>query len=130
MRQKGYTLLEMVVVMSIIGLVTAITVPKLSLLYERFEFSLEKDDLLSQIKVLSYKAYSRGDGFTLETAFNDPELLQMSEEWTLISGKEIYYSAIGICSGGVSEISRGELFLQFNMSPPFCEPKSARATNQ
>jgi len=129
MRQIGYTLLEMVVVMTIIGLITAITVPKLNLMYERFEFSLEQDDLISQIKVLGYKAYRRGDGFTLEKAFNDPKLLQMSEEWTLKSGKEIYYSAIGTCSGGVSEITRGELTLLFNMSPPFCVPKPVNETN-
>jgi len=129
MRQTGYTLLEMVVVMTIIGLITAITVPKLNLMYDRFEFSLEKDDLISQIKVLGYKAYRRGKGFTLEKAFNDHELLQVSEEWTLKSGKDIYYSAIGTCTGGVSEISRGELTLLFNMSPPFCEPKRANETN-
>ena len=60
MRQRGFTLLEMIVVLAILGLATAMVVPSMLRGIDTWQRQAELDSLLDQIRALPGNA--RGSG--------------------------------------------------------------------
>lgn len=118
----GFTLLEMLVVLSIIGLISAISFPKLGKMYERVEAATQRDDLSNQLKLLSFKAYQSGQAFSLKQASEKAELFEMPLGWHLVSGDQVSYSAVGVCSGGQVTFQSSNATVTYRLDAPLCEP--------
>jgi len=112
----------MVVVLSIIGIISAITFPRLSKMYQRIEVATQKDDLANQLKLLSFKAYQTGEAFTLKQASTRAELITLPMGWHLVNGAEIAYSEIGVCSGGEVTFQSEQGYVSFQLDAPLCVP--------
>ena len=56
----GFTLIEIIVVMVIVGLLTSIALPRLVRLYASVENSSQRNAIKDQIEGLGYLAYSAG----------------------------------------------------------------------
>lgn len=121
--KNGFTLLEMIVVLSILGLISAIAFPRLGTVYSSLEKTTQKDDLTNQIKLLNFKAYQSGKKFSLAEAVEEEELIKLPEGWHLVSGKQITYSEIGVCSGGEATFQSDNTFISFKLEAPLCEPE-------
>lgn len=125
---KGYTLLELLVVLLILGLMTALTMPRLLTLYERLQVSQQRDDVLTQLNRLGFVAFSQGQAFTLtqypppETAVNQPAPpLTLPPGWSLLATPPIHYRANGVCEGGTLTMHYQQHTYPLRLAPPFCQ---------
>ena len=126
MMMRGYTLLEMLIVILLIGLISSLSLPRLSRLYESAMTAMERDDVLRQIAGLGYRAYSAGKSFEL-ISYPLPEgshlPLTLPEGWVLRAEVPIRYHQNGICEGGELMIGRDSQMSQWRLLPPLCRPE-------
>jgi general secretion pathway protein G len=93
--QGGYTLLEIVVVITLLGLLAGIAAPRLASLYTSVEWAVERDDVLQSIARLGFLAFKEGRGFELRKY---PNPMEDSAKPLEDSEKPLYESA-GLLQG-------------------------------
>ncbi|SEH04852.1 Uncharacterised protein [Candidatus Venteria ishoeyi] len=120
-------MLEILIVLLLIGLLSALVMPRLSGIYDSIQAAMQRDEVFSQINALGYLAFQQKQGFVLESLpmVSSTLPLELPADWTLQTETPIYYLANGACSGG-------RIYLQYqqhteqeqnwvaDLSPPFC----------
>jgi len=107
---QGFTLLELLVVLAIMGVMVSIVVTGFERMYLGLQSRLQRDQVLSEVAGLGYRAYILGQSFSLDGAqFDQPladgqPLLSLPEGWEVKTKKPILYLFNGYCSGGRLEI--------------------------
>lgn len=87
-------------------------------MYERFQFSYQKNDVFLKINELGYKAFKEGKIFILNS---DSKNIELNEKWSLLTEESIYYQTNGICSGGIIYLLYENQKHKFLLNPPFCQ---------
>ena len=134
---KGFTLLEMLTVLFIIGLAASLALPNLSLIFDRIKFSNEQKNVYRSINTLSFKALSENRDLVLlndaEKNLNNYELgiyntatlskisVELPKGWTINVEEPIFYKSSGFCSGGKISLSVGQYNYPIKLIPPFCQ---------
>jgi general secretion pathway protein G len=151
--QNGFTLLEMVIVLVLLGMITGLAFPQLNKMYTAMSMSTQDSDLLDEIKDLGYKAFVNGKEVALSAPVSSgnrdqsqnariqgvhPEFKQ-EEGWTftltipeglvIIVDKPILYHSNGICSGGEIQIINNGKASRYLLDPPYCVPKIVDVEN-
>jgi len=101
--QEGFTLLEMLVVMTLVGLLAATVVPSLFKTVERRQVAAERQLLIASIERLGYRSYLDGQERKLLSSSHDNVVdypFEVPAGWQLAVDQPINYSANGICGGG------------------------------
>ena len=135
--KRGFTLLEMLTVLFIIGLAASLALPNLSLVFDRIKFSNEQKSAYRSINLLSYKALSQNKDFVLfndtKESLNNQELglynsamlskvsVELPTGWSLSVEKPIFYKSSGFCSGGSILLSVGKYSYPLKLNPPYCQ---------
>lgn len=101
----GFTLLEVLVVLVIIGLLASISLPRLSSLFASVENSGQRRSIQDQIEGLGYQAYATGKPILLESSVAEKGVktsypLILPTGWGINVVKPVRYSPQGVCSGG------------------------------
>ena len=124
MRQRGFTLLEMIVVLAILGLATALVAPSAIRGIDSWRRQSELDSLLDQIRALPGNARATGKAI----AISDDALkakyapLRVAADWALSVPKAWRVNANGVCQGGTVEIGNDHGKRIIEVTPPFCDP--------
>lgn len=143
---RGYTLLEMLVVMLIFGLLTALVTPQLTRLYERVQISYERQEVLERINGLTFLAFQQGadsllikypvdeeSGQSTDPKASDPKSpvlnellkpipLELPAGWTLQTEHPIHFLAHGVCQGGTLHLQHPQHpLITLELMPPFCQ---------
>jgi len=127
-KSRGFTLLELLVVLTVVGLVTALVAPNLGRLVGSMERAVRRDGLVADIAGLSFRAYSLGQGFELsEAGFNVPLrdgdlVLSVPSGWRVEVESPIRFSFTGLCSGGSLSVSSPDGVVEkLRLVPPACQ---------
>jgi prepilin-type N-terminal cleavage/methylation domain-containing protein len=103
---RGFTLLELMVVMAVVGLMAALVAPNLQRLVGSVDRSARRDGLVADIAGLSYRAYSLGESFELSDAglgrllHDGNPVLAVPGGWRVTVEQPIQFGFNGLCSGG------------------------------
>ena len=143
-RKSGYSLMELLVVLSLVSLISALAMPNLVTLYRNFSNTLALDEIARQINGIGYRAHLARQSYWLEsiaatdiatnaTSINESVNadfgsnaiaigLDLPEGWSLDVIKPVRYSANGACAGGALNIYfQGTLRHSTNLNPPYCQ---------
>lgn len=129
---RGYTLLELLVVLLLLSLVTGLIMPRLSHLYESAVRAFQQEDLLQQISGLGYQAYQQGKNWRLGQLESDEKKIQeppltIPNGWTVSTDSPIDYYPNGVCTGGIITLQYKLFSQQWILKPPLCQPESYEA---
>lgn len=117
-RERGFTLIELTVVMVLLGMLYAVAAPALGKLHARLAFDSDRADLLSRIAALPVRAWASGEEGTLAELAARHGVA--SEGWRIEGGDAVYIRANGVCSGGAIRLLSPRGVLRVHLDPPFC----------
>ncbi|MCY1264980.1 hypothetical protein D9M68_141840 [compost metagenome] len=121
--QRGFTLLELLVVLALVAAISAVALPGLVKMQAAWSRRVGADDLLNQVRSLGYRV--RNDGrelFIGERGADPSELLQLPEGWALSAQPPVRYLANGACLGGRLEVRHEGTVRILSLKPPYCTP--------
>jgi prepilin-type N-terminal cleavage/methylation domain-containing protein len=131
-RPGGFSLLEMVVALAIMGLVGALALPSLQKITERTGFSLDLQDVERQLDQLPQVAASQGKALVLSSSpsteypapantAREPYPVKLPEGWQITVDAPINYRYDGTCGGGRLHLTTPASESNYLMKPPLCE---------
>ena len=128
---KGFTPIEILVVLVIIGLLAGVALPRFYAISQRYEIAAQRESVLTEISNLGYRAYSSGQPTELASlaspaASSAP--ISIPPGWRIETRQPIRYSFNGICSGGkIILIGPDEFREELQLNPPLCKPATEKA---
>lgn len=128
MRQQGFTLLEMIVVLAILGLATAMVAPSALRSIDTWRRQSEQDLLLDQIRAMPGNARASGRAALVSDATlkGDKPPLHVAADWKLRVPTPWRVHANGVCDAGEVEISNEYGTHVIKVASPFCDPVVSR----
>ncbi len=124
---RGFTLLELLVVLTLMAAMTSLALPQLAKLLDAGQRSFERGDLLDALAALPYQAFEQQQGFTLRQLPGQDEdvPLRLPEGWLLKAADEngVSYLSNGFCSGGTVLMGKDGQQEEILLVPPLCEPR-------
>ena len=133
-KPHGFTLIEILVVMVVIGLLAGVAVPRLYDLSRRFEIASQRDNLVLAIGNLGYRAYQAGQPARLQGTGSSASTgvattVVVPPGWQIEMAKPIDYTFNGTCSGGNITLHGPDGYLeQLVLAAPLCQPAPSAAT--
>ena len=120
----GFTLLEMIVVLAIMGLATAMVAPSMVRGIDSWRRQGVVDALLDQIRALPGDA--RGSGRSIEISESSlaskAPPLQVPDGWQLRVPKTWRVNGKGVCQGGEVRLVNDQGARTIRIAGPFCDP--------
>lgn len=129
MHRRGFSLLEILVTLAILGLAIAVAAPTVGGVYDAVRFRAAAGDIASSAASMRVDAAISGrpvafprDYSAATPAARLAERTPVPEGWRL-SGDEIIFLPSGVCLGGVIEIAdEVGRRARYRLEPPSCEP--------
>ncbi len=128
--ERGFTLIEILVVLILVGLMMGVVVPNLEATLRSARFSSQRRTILSELDGLSYRAYITGRPIVLgsptagdATPPASPPRYRppLPAGWRLDIPKPITFAFNGLCSGGrIALIQPDGARETLTLKPPRC----------
>jgi prepilin-type N-terminal cleavage/methylation domain-containing protein len=124
-RSAGFTLLETLMVLVLMGLVGSLVIPRIASIYDSVVLRDELADILHQIEALPLAAYQLSQTFVLGDDGEDAApVLKLESQWQLNTDDRVSYRPNGFCTGGKIALQHhsGRVW-QYQLTAPFCRPE-------
>lgn len=121
--RDGFTLLELLVVLAIMGLAAGLAAPGVLRSIESWQARAELDRLQDQVRGLPAAARATGRALRIsgETLGTPAPPLRVEEGWTLRTDEAWTVEANGYCAGGVLHLTGSGRAWSLTVLPPFCD---------
>lgn len=131
-RTRGYTLLEMMVVVALLALATAMVAPAGYRMVGSWLEAGRVDTVMKALAVLPLR--QRDEGRELHVGALDPDaaagLAPLPEGWQLELGEPLTIGANGACSDSRGTLSTARQTLGFRIEAPFCRVRRLAADEE
>lgn len=113
-RVTGFTLIEMLLVVLIIGLLTSLTAPRIAANLDSYEVASQRREIEDQIRQLPRRIRYLGRAVELPKDLLVPNLgdgapaVRLPEGWSIKFVPPLQISARGACSSSSLELTRGD----------------------
>lgn len=131
----GFTLLELLIVIVLLGVIGAVAVPATKGMFDRWRVGLQRDDVEKQLADLGPKAFLEGRTIVLATSAppvagkaapppnpSDPKL-DLPPGWRMVADPPIVYRADGVCMGGLVRLEADDQRFEYRLEGPRCRPR-------
>jgi prepilin-type N-terminal cleavage/methylation domain-containing protein len=127
--QRGFTLLELIVVVAIIAGALALVGPALFGEIARAEERAARDNVISQLTNLSFRSFREGRALRFEPqarlAPGNPHI-DLPEGWAIEFRSTFGINVMGVCSGGrLAVIGPDGQRREYALDKPFCDQPRA-----
>ena len=116
-RQRGYSLLELLVVLSILGMTSAIVVTGLATTYRAWEWNNIRADVLQRVRATTLLAFESGRPLEINGAV---DLAGLQEGVSLSFNPPLVINHRGVCQGSLLTIRYLERQRTVRLEPPYC----------
>lgn len=135
---RGFSLLELMVVLALVGLVAALAVPNLQRLYDSVTRATERDYILDQVSGLGVQAMQKGLNYVVLGTANAADQdngeevplsplgyerfpLDVPPGWRVRVDQPLLARANGVCLGGTLTLVPTEgAPIRIELQPPYC----------
>ncbi len=121
---KGFSLLELLVVLIIIGAISTIALPQTQRSLEAYKLSIEKCQILSNINKLTNISYQNASQFEILKLPSGitwvDKHINIPGDWSVYSHRPITFYPNGSCSGGTIAIQNPKKVLSYKLTSPYC----------
>jgi prepilin-type N-terminal cleavage/methylation domain-containing protein len=127
---RGYTLIELVVVMALLAGLSGMVLPSLYSGYQRMAADYEKTDLTKNLSKFGYIAFKKRQQIILEADATEvvyAEFPDLPQGWKFFVEGRVSYYPTGVCGGGRITLKKGVVDSKMIMAPPFCRLVSMEA---
>ncbi len=144
---RGFTLLEVLTVLFIVGLAAALVAPNFPVLLDRIVSANQRENVVRALNTLPYQALATNQNYVLlsigedlsssapgaldeleifaGTSFRTHDIsratIPLPEGWSLTVSAPIFYRMSGFCSGGSIELNTGISAASYELSAPLCQ---------
>jgi prepilin-type N-terminal cleavage/methylation domain-containing protein len=122
-QSSGFTLVEILLVISIIALVMGVSVPVSYQMYQSYKNSLKAEEVLTYVSNIRRESFLFGEEMVLSSTdgriqHGDGRFINFSDLFVQIDTPIKFYKN-GTTSGGVLKIQAGGSLYRLKVSPPF-----------
>jgi len=123
MKHRGFTLLEMLVVLALIGVMAGLALPNFSRFLESFTNSSRWSGIEREIADLPYQVFSAGVALRLDAATATQRFPTIPSDWRVETRAPILYRESGWCEGGrLAIVSAAGERRDYLLVAPACAP--------
>jgi prepilin-type N-terminal cleavage/methylation domain-containing protein len=126
---KGFTLIELVVALAIIGLGLSFVLPRMMAWVDRLAFSTRQQQFEDALAELGSRARRSGRSVVLRSTdlapnSNDPSPIELPSSWSLTVEPPIAFRYDGVCTGGKVRLSFPAGERSYRLQSPYCRPEA------
>ncbi len=123
MKHRGFTLLEMLVVLALIGVMAGLALPNFSRFLESFTNSSRWSAIEREIADLPYQVFSAGVALRFDANSATQRLPAIPSDWRVEVSAPILYRESGWCEGGrLAIVSAAGERRDYLLVAPACSP--------
>lgn len=122
--QRGFTLLEILVVLLLMAFLAGLALPRAINIYESMRFASERDSVLVALSGLGRRALIAGDTVNIQEP-RDLSLIgvELPEGWQVEVVEPLTLGANGSCGSGMLSFSGRGRTATMRVTAPFCKPE-------
>lgn len=126
---KGFTLIELVIALAIIGLGLSFVLPRMMAWVDRLAFSARQQQFEDALAELGSRAHRSGRSVVLRSTdlaahSNEPAPIELPSNWSLTVEPPIAFRYDGICTGGKVRLSFPAGEKSYRLQSPYCRPEA------